>query len=101
MLFANRFYFQISSDRLTTIRFRRASDHDPAEGHITRGVDFPVHQPGRHVQEVSRAHRDGMLSVVTPPHIGFAFKNIHDSILRAMVMDPSLCSGLDKKRPAP
>lgn len=87
---------QISHDR-----FRRTPDHDPTEGGILRRVYFPVHQPGRHVQEVSRTYGDSMLSSLAQPHIRFAFKNIHNSLLCARMMYPGLCARFDKKCPSP
>jgi hypothetical protein len=40
---------KIDDDRLGS-----APDHDPAERELLRPVDFPAHQPSRHVKKICR-----------------------------------------------
>jgi hypothetical protein len=42
-----------------------------------------------------------VLSSLAPLHVRFAFKNIHNGLLRAMMMDSGLRSRFDKKCSAP
>jgi hypothetical protein len=53
------------------------------------------------MKKISRAHGDGMLSPLAPLDVRFAFQDVRDGFLQAVMMDSRLRSGLDKKRSGP
>jgi hypothetical protein len=91
-----RIFRQIDDDQL-----RRTSDYNPSEGRVLRPVDFPVHEPCGHVDKITGARGEGMLSAFAPLHERFAFEDVRDGFLRAVIMDACLRSGFNQKRSAP
>ena len=53
------------------------------------------------MKEISSARGDGMFSVLATLDVRFAFQNVRDGFLQAVMMDARLRSGLDKKCSAP
>lgn len=53
------------------------------------------------MKEVSRVRHDGMFPLITPLDERLAFQDIRNCFLCAVMMDPRLRPGLDKKGSAP
>lgn len=82
-------------------RLGSASDDEPTERRVLRPVDFAVNEPSRHMYKIPRARQSRMFSPLAPLNVRFAFQNVCNCFLQAVMMDPRLRSGLDKKSSAP
>jgi hypothetical protein len=79
----------------------RAADDDPAEGVVVGRIDFHVGCPCGDVEEVAGADESLRFAVVAPADEGFAFEDVDDGFLLAVVMDGGARTRFDEEGSSP